>query len=57
MPTAPPADDPNTLAQRLAEPRTAAALNALLDHADLLALLVSGLDELISRGDTINGAV
>ena len=41
------------LADHLAEPRTVAALNTLLDHADLLAVLVSGLDELVSRGDTI----
>lgn len=41
------------LAERLAEPRTAAALNTLLDHVDLLAVLVSGLDGLVSRGDTI----
>lgn len=48
------ADDPvQALAQRLAEPGVAEALNTLLDHADLLALLVVGLDGLISRGDTI----
>ena len=41
------------LAERLAEPRTAPALNTLLEHVDLLAVLVSGLDGLVSRGDTI----
>jgi Protein of unknown function (DUF1641) len=52
MPTA-PADPAQALAGRLAEPRTAAALNTLLDHADLLAVLVTGLDGLVSRSDTI----
>lgn len=41
------------LAERLAEPQTAAALSTLLDHVDLLAVLVSGLDGLVSRSDTI----
>jgi Protein of unknown function (DUF1641) len=65
MPTAQPPDPARALnparaaaagqalADHLAEPRTVAALNTLLDHADLLAVLVSGLDELVSRGDTI----
>jgi hypothetical protein len=41
------------LAERLADPKVAASLNTLLDHVDLLAVLVTGLDALISRGDTI----
>ncbi len=45
------------LAERLADPRVAASLNTLLDHADLLAVLVTGLDALISRGDTITDSV
>jgi len=53
MPSAQPADTAQALAERLAEPRTAAALNTLLDHVDLLAVLVSGLDCLVSRSDTI----
>jgi hypothetical protein len=53
MPTEPQADQAHALAERLAEPRTAAAINTLLDHADLLALLISGLDGLVSRSDTI----
>jgi uncharacterized protein YjgD (DUF1641 family) len=53
MPTEPQADQAHALAKRLAEPRTAAAINTLLDHADLLALLISGLDGLVSRSDTI----
>jgi hypothetical protein len=53
MPAAQEPDPALALAERLAEPRTAAALNTLLDHVDLLAVLVSGLDGLVSRGDTI----
>jgi hypothetical protein len=45
------------LAERLADPRVAASLNTLLDHADLLAILVTGLDALISRGDTITDSL
>lgn len=57
MPTAQPADPALALAQRLAEPRTAAALNTLLDHADLLAILVVGVDGLLSRSDTITDSL
>jgi Protein of unknown function (DUF1641) len=57
MPAAQHPDPAQALAQRLAEPRTAAAVNTLLDHADLLALLVSGLDGLLSRGDTITASL
>jgi hypothetical protein len=57
MPTEPRPDEASALAQRLAEPRTAAAVNTLLDHADLLALLVSGLDGLVSRSETITDSV
>jgi len=53
MPAAQEPDPALALAERLAEPRTAAALNTLLDHVDLLAVLVSGLNGLVSRGDTI----
>lgn len=53
VPLAPPADPAQALAERLSEPGTAAALNTLLDHVDLLAVLVSGLDGLVSRSDTI----
>ncbi len=55
--TAESADPATVLAQRLAEPRTAAALNTLLDHADLLAVLVTGLDALVSRSDTITDSL
>jgi hypothetical protein len=57
MPVAQQPDPAQALAERLAEPRTAAAINTLLDHADLLALLVSGLDGLVSRGDTITDSL
>ncbi|GAY09690.1 DUF1641 domain-containing protein [Pseudonocardia sp. N23] len=45
------------LLERLDDPGTASALGQLLDHADLLALLVSGLDGFLRRGDTITEAV
>ncbi|MGE0219586.1 DUF1641 domain-containing protein [Mycolicibacterium sp.] len=45
-----PAD---TVRARLDDPRVAEALNDLLDHADLLAVLVTGLDGLVRRGDDI----
>lgn len=45
-----PAD---TVRDRLDDPSVAAALNDLLDHADLLAILVGGLDGLVRRGDDI----
>jgi hypothetical protein len=57
MPAAQQPDPAQALAERLAEPRTAAAISTLLDHADLLALLVSGLDGLVSRGDTITDSL
>jgi len=46
-------DPLDALAERLLDPKTANALNTLLDHADLLATVVSGMDALISRGDII----
>lgn len=42
------------LATRLADPKVAASLDQLLSHADVLALLVVGLDGLLSRGETIS---
>lgn len=51
---APSADD---LLGRLDEPRVVAALNDLLDHADLLAMLVVGLNGMLSRGEVIGDSV
>jgi hypothetical protein len=45
-----PAD---ALIERLDDPKVVASLNQLLDHADLLAVLVVGLDGLVSRGEVI----
>ncbi|OBA90713.1 hypothetical protein A5633_04835 [Mycolicibacterium elephantis] len=49
-----PAD---ALRQRLDDPAVAASLNDLLDHADLLAILVDGLDGSVRRGDEIGASV
>lgn len=49
-----PADE---LLARLDDPRVAAALGNLLDHADLLAILVVGLDGLVSRGEVIGASL
>ncbi len=45
-----PADE---LRARLDEPQVAAALNNLLDHADLLAIVAVALDGFFSRADVI----
>lgn len=45
------------LRARLDDPRTAAALETLLDHAELLAQLVTMLDGTLRRGDAIVEAV
>ena len=42
---------------RLSQPRTAAALESLLDHAELLAVIVGGLDGLARKGDVIADTV
>lgn len=54
MVTISPAD---YLRERLDDPAVAASLNSLLDHADLLAILVSGLDGMIRRGDEIGASL
>ncbi|BBX63105.1 hypothetical protein MSAS_22790 [Mycobacterium saskatchewanense] len=41
------------LRERLDDPAVAASLNSLLDHADLLAILLTGLDGFTRRGDEI----
>lgn len=42
------------LRKRLDDPAVAASLDSLLDHADLIAILVAGLDGLVRRGDEIS---
>ncbi|GAB3001364.1 DUF1641 domain-containing protein [Mycobacterium bourgelatii] len=49
-----PADQ---LRERLDDPAIAASLNTLLDHADLLAVLLSGLDGFVRRGDAISDSL
>lgn len=49
-----PADE---LKDRLDDPAVAAALNSLLDHADLLAILVTGLDGFVRRGEQISDSL
>jgi hypothetical protein len=51
--TSSPADE---LLARLEEPQLVAALNTVLDHADLLALMVSGLDVSLGLGFLIQVA-
>lgn len=49
-----PAQDPiETVLARLDEPSIVDSLHQLIDHLDLLAILIVGLDGLVSRGDTI----
>lgn len=45
------------LRDRLDDPAVAASLNSLLDHADLVAILVTGLDGLVRRGDEISDSL
>lgn len=47
----------DTLMERLDDPQVAAALTNLLDHADLLAILIVGLDGLVGRSETIGAAI
>lgn len=47
----------DTLMERLDDPQVAAALTNLLDHADLLAILIVGLDGLVGRSETIGAAL
>ncbi len=49
-----PADQ---IRDRLDDPNVAASLNTLLDHADLLAVLVTGLDGFVRRGDAITDSL
>lgn len=47
----------SSVVDRLSEPQTAAALNTLLDHADLLAVTVVALDGFIGRSEVIGEAL
>ncbi len=49
-----PADQ---IRDRLDDPTVAASLNSLLDHAELLAVLVEGLDGFVQRGDLITDSL
>ncbi|CAN3128435.1 DUF1641 domain-containing protein [Mycobacterium sp. smrl_JER01] len=48
-----PAGPSTAVRDRLDDPRIAEALSTLLEHADLLAVLVTGLDGFVRRGDDI----
>jgi hypothetical protein len=48
---------PAPLAERLADPQVAGALATLLDHADLLAILVEGLDQFVGRSEVIGDSL
>ncbi len=55
-----PATQPDAveaLAQRLADPGVSAALNTLLDHVDLIALLVESLDQFVARSEVIGDSL
>lgn len=43
--------------ERLDDPKVAESLDTLLDHAELLAVLVTGLDGFVRRGDTISNSL
>ena len=45
------------LARRLDDPKVAESLGTLLDHVELLAVLVTGLAGLVARGDSIAEAL
>lgn len=45
------------LIQRLDDPRVAASLGVILDHADLLATVIQGLDGMLRRADVISDSL
>jgi uncharacterized protein YjgD (DUF1641 family) len=59
LPDYPPTTSPQieALVQRLEDPRVASGLQNLLDHVDLLAILVIGLDGFVSRSEVIGDAL
>jgi hypothetical protein len=50
-------DSARDVAARLQEPKTAAALDVLLDHADLLAVIVESLDQFLARSEVIGDSL
>lgn len=54
---APAVEVPPALVEKLAEPGVAEALTSLLSHADLVAILVEGLDGLVGRGEEISDSL
>ncbi len=48
-----PQSEADRLLERLEDPRTAAALNTIVDNLELLAVLVAGLDGLARKGEVI----
>ncbi len=48
---------PPEIAARLADPRTAEALAALIDHLDVIVLAVNSLDGLLAHSETILNSV
>lgn len=49
--------DRAALDSRLSDPQVVNALATLLDHADLLAVLVEGLDQFVSRSEVIGDSL
>ncbi len=45
------------LNQRLSDPQVVNSLASLLDHVDLLALLVEGLDQMVARSEVIGDSL
>ncbi|MHB1738469.1 MAG: DUF1641 domain-containing protein [Actinomycetes bacterium] len=52
-----PLDPVERVVARLDDPTVSTALHELLDHLDLLAVLVVGLDQMVGRGDTISDSL
>ena len=56
-PTTSPAGTADVLQARLADPQVANALASLLDRAELLAVLVEGLDQFVARSEIIGDSL
>jgi hypothetical protein len=50
-------DEVARLVERMNEPQTAAAMHTLLDNIELLAVIVSGIDGLARKGETIGDTI